>query len=160
MIIDTPSGAHERNVDQLIRQSDIILIPMLPSPLDVRAGTRFITDLLTRRSFKADPRSIGVIANRLPQGSAPLEDDSPALAHALRCLDVPCVAQFHDHPSYTAAAAAGSGVVELPATDAAAEYEHGQWTQLREWLDNQPRRMARPAAASGKAPTSRNALHS
>jgi len=148
VIIDTPSGARERNIDALIKRSDLILVPMLPSPLDVRAGSRFIADLLTHRSFKAKPRPIGVVVNRT-QDNNPLQTK---LMHSLECLDVPCVATFRDNPLYGRAAEDGRGVIELDAPDEQAKQEQQQWQQLMTWIEAQSNgaetrgRMAQQAA--------------
>lgn len=143
VIIDTPSGARERNIDALIKRCDLILVPMLPSPLDVRAGARFIAELLTHRSFRAKPRPIGVVVNRA-QASNPLQ---ARLMHSLECLEVPCVASFTDSPLYGRAAEDGRGIIEVEAVDAAGEREQQQWTQLVQWIESQSDTQAMPKAA-------------
>ncbi|MEM7219698.1 MAG: ParA family protein [Pseudomonadota bacterium] len=145
IIIDTPSGARERNIDQLIKQSDVILVPMLPSPLDVRSGSRFIAELLTHRGFRAQPRAVGVIVNRL-QPNNPIQ---AKLLHSLECLDVPCIATFQDSTLYSRAAEAGAGVVEIDQEGDADRSECDKWFELIEWIETQPRRTARAPVAAG-----------
>ncbi len=157
LVIDTPSGARERDIDTLIKQCDVVLVPMLSSPLDIRSGSRFIAELLTHRGFRANPRAVGVIANRLQDvnGSAASmsPDQSPGakavneqkLLHALECLNVPCVANFADSVLYGRAAEEGKGITELEVTDQASLQEQHRWVELVNWLESQPRRLERVA---------------
>ena len=144
IVIDTPSGARERDIDQLIRRADVIIIPVMPSALDVRAGARFIAELLTLRSYKANPRAIGVVVNRLQDQNA----TQAKLMHSLQCLGVPCVATFHDSALYSRAAEDGAGVVELQVEGTAARREQAQWYLLVDWIENLSRLQSRPPRAA------------
>ena len=149
IVIDTPSGARERDIDALIKHCDVILVPMLPSPLDIRSGSRFIAELLTNRGYRANPRAIGVVANRLQNNTA----SQQKLMHALECLGVPCVANFADSTLYGRAAEDGAGITELTVNDQASQAETAKWFDLIDWVENQPRRAERiaapPKAAAG-----------
>lgn len=150
IVIDTPSGARERDIDALIKQCDVILIPMLPSPLDIRSGSRFIAELLTHRGYRANPRSIGVVANRMQNDSA----NQQKLMHALECLGVTCVANFADSALYGRAAEDGSGITELNFNDKASHAEVEKWFDLVNWVEQQPRRAERIAAPPKAASSS------
>jgi len=143
IVIDTPSGARERDIDSLIKQCDVILVPMLPSPLDIRSGSRFIAELLTHRNYRANPRTVGVIANRLPHTNDPAAGHEQKLMHALECLEVECVASFSDSPLYGRAAEDGAGITELDVADRDALAEQKLWHQLIDWTEEQPRRAPR-----------------
>ena len=131
-IIDGHSNARGSDLDDLLRHTDVILVPMLPSAIDIRAGGRFIADLLTHRLYRAAPRPVGVIANRI-QPNTPTHEK---LMHFLGCLDVPVVAQFRDSPVYTDAVETGQGVVDMLDVRAARK-ETTQWKQLVSWIDEQ-----------------------
>ncbi len=154
VIIDGHSNARGRDLDSLIKQTDVILVPVLPSAIDIRAGGRFIAELLTHRLYRAAPRPVGVIANRIQ----PNTDSYEKLMQFLGCLDVPAVAQFRDSPVYTDAAETGQGVVDMKDCRAARK-ETAQWKQLMHWIDEQtvtqPMTAAsirmRPRAAQRKA---------
>lgn len=155
VIIDGHSNARGKDLDTLLRQTDVILVPMLPSAIDIRAGGRFIADLLTHRLYRAAPRPVGVIANRIQ----PNTETHEKLMHFLGCLDVPVVGQFRDSPVYTDAAETGMGVVDMLDVRAARK-ETTQWKQLLNWVDEHAppksavarvRVMKKPRAA-GRAP--------
>lgn len=134
VIIDGHSNARDRDLETLLKQSDVILVPLLPSAIDIRAGGRFITNLLTHRAFRSAPRPVGVIANRVQPGT----EMHTKLQHFLGCLDVPSVATFCDSPVYTTAVEEGKGVVDM-AENPTARKETPAWRALTEWIDSQPR---------------------
>jgi chromosome partitioning protein len=141
VIVDGHSNARGRDLESLLRESDIILVPMLPSSIDIRAGGSFITQLLTHRLYRAAPRPVGVIANRIQ----PNTETHDKLMHFLGCLDVPVVAQFRDSPVYTDAAEAGRGVVDMRDVRAARK-EAMAWKQLVQWIDQQA--LVQPGSAA------------
>ncbi len=130
VIIDGHSNTRGRDLESLLRQTDLILVPMLPSSIDIRAGGQFITDLLTHRIYRASPRPVGVIANRIQ----PNTETHEKLMNFLGCLDVPVVAQFRDSPVYTDAAELGQGVVDMKDCRAARK-ETAAWKQLVNWIE-------------------------
>lgn len=138
IIIDGHSNARDRDLESLLKQADVVLIPLLPSSIDIRAGSRFITNLLTHRVLRNDPRPVGVIANRV-QPNTPTHEK---LTHFLGCLDVPAVATFRDSPVYTEGADLGQGVVDMKESRAARK-ETPAWHQLIRWLDSQEQPTAR-----------------
>ncbi|MEM7079050.1 MAG: ParA family protein [Pseudomonadota bacterium] len=142
VIIDGNSNARGRDLETLLKESDIILIPMLPSAIDMRAGGQFISELLTHRIYRAAPRPVGVIANRIQPNTGTHEK----LMHFLSCLDVPVVAQFRDSPVYTDAAELGQGVVDMKDCRAARK-ETAQWKTLVGWLDEQAQQIQPRGAA-------------
>jgi chromosome partitioning protein len=134
VIIDGHSNVRDRDLETLLKQSDVILVPLLPSAIDIRAGGRFITNLLTHRAFRNAPRPVGVIANRVQPGT----EMHTKLQHFLGCLDIPSVATFRDSPVYTEAVEAGMGVIDMNECRAARK-ETTAWRNLLNWIDEQPR---------------------
>ncbi|MBM4202733.1 MAG: ParA family protein [Gammaproteobacteria bacterium] len=131
VIVDAHSNSRDRDLENLLKQSDIVLVPILASPIDIRAGGRFIAELLTHRAFRAAPRPIGVISNRVQ----PRSETAHKLAHFLECLDVPNVATFRDTPAYHEAMERGRGIVELH-DYRGARREYAEWRQLLEWIES------------------------
>jgi chromosome partitioning protein len=134
VIVDGHSNARDRDLEMLLKQTDVVLVPMQPSSIDIQAGGRFITELVTHRTFRASPRPIGVIANRVQ----PNTETHTKLQHFLNCLDVPTVATFRDSPIYMEAAEVGKGVVDM-VDSRAARKETPAWWDLMRWIDEQPK---------------------
>ena len=130
IIIDTPSAVSDRDLDTLLPGIDAILVPLLPSSIDIRAGARFITQLLSHRSYRARPSPIGVIANRVRHNTT----THAKLMQFLECLDVPTIATFRDSAIYTRLAEEGTGIFD-DVSDSNAEREAHQWSKLLHWID-------------------------
>ena len=146
-IIDTARGpGMDAAFNELIKLSDVILVPMLSSALDIRAGERFITDLMTNRLFRAKPRPLGIICNRVSGDTACYQK----LVHFLRCLDLPIIAQFRESPVYARAVEEGLGIMEMT-NNRAARKEYSAWHKLMEWIDHAPSATTSPLPlAAGK----------
>ena len=135
--------------EALLRLSDVIVVPMLSSAWDIQAGEHFITQLMTQRVWRAAPRPIAVVSNRISGNLA----GQQKLQHFLSCLDVPAVSQFRESPVYPEAGDSGQGIVEMK-RNRAARKEFKAWHTLTGWIDQatllatSKRPSARPLAAS------------
>jgi chromosome partitioning protein len=158
-IIDGHSNARDRDLELLLKQTDVILVPLQPSSIDIQAGSRFITELVTHRAYRAAPRPLGVIANRVQ----PNTQTHAKLQHFLACLEVPTVATFRDSPVYMEAAEQGKGVVDM-LDSRAARKETPAWWELMRWIEDQPKTgdttsrglRGRPRAAARREPQDRS----
>ena len=131
IIIDSPSVFTDAQLTELLKNTDAILIPVLPSSIDIRVGARFIADLLTHRTYRARPIPVGVIANRVKLNSS----SHAKLKHFLECLDVPAIATLRDSYIYTRMAEDGTGIFDT--NDEGSDQEAAQWRALIGWLDEQ-----------------------
>ena len=147
IVVDGHAGGDEPGFQWLVRQADVILVPILPSTIDIRVGGRFITQLLTNPRFRARPRPLGVLANRVQ----PNADTHTRLKHFLGCLDHPVVATFRDSPVYSEAIGGGQGVVDM-IDSRAARKETPAWRQVAAWIDAQTLPARRPARHAHRAP--------
>lgn len=132
VIVDGASNTRDRDLEDLMRQVDVVLIPILPSAIDMHVGERFITELLTHRAYRSAPRPVAVIANRVQ----PNTETHQKLDHFLSCLNIPWIATFRDSPIYTEAAESGQGVVDMRDCRAARK-ETANWWKLADWVDAQ-----------------------
>ena len=65
VVMDTPAGIDSDRLNSLLQKANTILIPILPSPLDIRAAGQLIHDIMQQYdSLPLKPR-IGIIANRV-----------------------------------------------------------------------------------------------
>lgn len=162
IVIDTPSAVGDRELDDLLRGVDAIVVPLLPSSIDIRAGARFISQLLSHRLYRTRPVPVAVVANRVQQNTP----THSKLIHFLEGLDVPAIATFRDSAIYTGLADDGCGIFDLEA-DASVARELDQWHKLLSWIDQvcrpQPTKkttMRRgPLAASAHPRPERATLH-
>lgn len=144
VVIDTPAGVRGFELGELIRQCEVIVIPILPSDADIHAGAGFIADLLLDARIRSAGTRVVVVANRVKANTRIYT----SLQRFLSRLDFPFVAQFSDSQIYVQAAQQGLGICEIR-PDALVQREVSQWHLLLESLElsADPRDTARSPAA-------------
>lgn len=89
-----------------MRECDIIIIPVTPSPIDIRATTLFIKDLLLCPVFRTSPKRVAVVANRARKNTLVYSK----LELFLRSLKIPFITTFRDTQFYVRASEYGLGL--------------------------------------------------
>ncbi len=145
LIVDAGTLRDDRRLHWLLRNADAILVPILPSPIDVRVGGRFITQVLTHPHFRAAPRPLGVLANRVQ----PHTDNQARLEHLLGCLGHSVIATVRDKSVYGEAIGSGQGVADMIGSRAARD-EMPAWRKVTGWIDALPAAAHRPAAVQAR----------
>lgn len=125
VVIDTPAGVRGFELGELLRQCDVIVIPVLPSDADIHAGAGFIADLLLDARIRSSGTRVFVAANRVKTNTRIYA----SLQRFLNRLDFPLAAQFSDSQTYVQAAQQGLGICEMR-QDALVQRELVQWRRL------------------------------
>jgi chromosome partitioning protein len=129
LVIDAPAGTSGLQLVDFVRQADVVLMPVLPSPIDIHAAARFIQDLLLTAKLRQSGAKLGVIANRVRENTLVFKD----LEKFLNTLNLPLVATLRDSQNYIRAAEQGLAIHELEARRAKQDEE--RWSALVTWLD-------------------------
>ena len=129
VVIDTPAGLSGASLNDLLERADVILIPVLPSPIDIRASADFVGKVFLSRVYRSSSKSLGVIANRVLIESAIYHE----LERFLLNLSIPFVSTFTEHRHYLQAAEKGVGINELSAQCD----ELAAWRNLVRWIEQQ-----------------------
>ena len=129
VVIDTPAALSGQDMPELVRGADAILVPVLPSDIDIHACSKCISDLLLVAKVRRSEKRIGVIANRTRRGTLILG----TLLRFLGTINVPIVATLRDSQNYLRAAELGQGLHEMKSYVVREELE--TWRSLIEWLD-------------------------
>ena len=130
LIIDPPARAHGAELTQLVRHAETIVVPVLPSPIDINAAAKFIQELLEVGKVERREVKVAVVANRVRENLLVFEE----LEKFLDGLKVPFIATFRDAQNYIRAYSRGLGIHELPPY--LAEQDWKQWKPLVEWLES------------------------
>jgi chromosome partitioning protein len=130
IIEDTPAGLEPTRIGDLMRRSSVVLVPVLPSFIDMRAAAVFLTALVKIHEQRQLRAPIAVIANRVRKNTLMFKKLMKFLDEA----HVPLVATFHDMQVYVHATDMGQGVLELGGR---AAREAGQWSILVRWIEQQ-----------------------
>jgi chromosome partitioning protein len=128
VIRDTPAGYSGIELEDRVHESDVILIPVLPSVIDMHSTANFIRDLLLIGKARARGKKIGIIANRTRIRTRSLIK----LERFLRNLDIPVIGQIRDTQHYVHAAEQGVGVCEL--AEPAAQQDAAPWAHIFDWI--------------------------
>jgi chromosome partitioning protein len=137
-IIDAPARVHGPELTEMVRHAETIIVPVLPSTIDIQAASKFLEDLKTVGRVERREVRIAVVANRVRDNTLIAEE----LDEYLDNLKTPYVARLREAQNYIRAYTRGLGVFELPEYLAWPDWE--QWEPLLEWLGS---RRSRPAAA-------------
>lgn len=139
VIIDTPAALSRRDISELTRDADCMLVPVLPSTFDVQVTTQFIANLLLLTDFDVP---LAVIANRTRRNTKSLA----MLMRILDRLETPTIAVLRDSQEYVHAAAQGMGIYEMP--HHRVRQDIAQMDLIIDWLDRQLLKTSRPEPRS------------
>jgi chromosome partitioning protein len=128
LIIDAPAGVHGRELTHLVRHAHHIVIPVLPSPIDIRAATHFIEELLLICKAMSSNATMAVVANRAREQTIIYRD----LERFLNALEIPFIATLRETQNYIRAAKQGLGIFELPFAQVADDLV--EWQPILAWL--------------------------
>ena len=128
VIVDAPAGTNGADLIEILKNVHAIIIPVLPSSIDMHATARFIQDLLLIGKVRARNIPVGIVANRVPRQTT----NYKKLLAFLSALNIPFVVKFNDNQHYLNAAEKGLGLLELQGGN---EYELDQWQKLGLWLE-------------------------
>jgi chromosome partitioning protein len=127
VVIDSPSGLDVAQFKQALNECDAILIPVLPSSIDIHAVAHFIADVLLLGKIRREEGRIAVVANRARKNTLVYQ----RLEQFLNSLGIPFVATLRDTQQYIKASEAGKGIFEMPRVDAK---DVASWQPLLAWL--------------------------
>ncbi len=128
-LIDSPAGTDIAELVTLFQQNDSVLIPVLPSPIDIHATAHFIKALLTTGRVRKKMIRLAVVANRVRKNTLMYH----SLERFLFSLNIPFIASLRDTQFYAKAFDLGIGVEEISTWRNRVDKE--QWAPVYRWLD-------------------------
>jgi chromosome partitioning protein len=132
LIVDTPAAIDSLRLQDAVRGAHAVLIPVLPSDIDIHAASHCIADLLLSGRIENRHERVAVIANRVKKQTRMFE----TLRRFLHTLEIPFVATLRDTQNYVYATERGMGVHELK--DRNVKQEVHEWEPLIAWLESRP----------------------
>ena len=143
LIVDSPASLTHDDLRELTRDSASILVPVLPSSMDIDAASRCIADLLLVAKVNRNERKLAVIANRTRKNTRSFQK----LMRFLDSLGIPIVAVLRDSQNFVHAAENGVGVHEMQPSRVRREVE--QIDKIVSWLDGWQERRKRALQITG-----------
>lgn len=130
LVMDAPAGVHGKLLKHYVKRAQSLIIPVLPSPMDIRATAKFIEELLLVGRVSREKTRIAVVANRVREHTLIYQSLERFLEH----LEIPFLTSLRDSQNYIRAAEQGLGIFEMPHYQVAPDLE--QWQPILEWLDS------------------------
>jgi len=128
VIIDAPARSHGVELTDLVKHAETIVVPVLPSTIDMQATTRFLDELKAVGKIERKQAKIGMVANRARDNTLIFDDLDEYLTKAR----VPYIAALREAQNYVRAYTRGLGIFELPEYLAWPDWD--EWAPLTAWL--------------------------
>ncbi len=137
LVLDTPAGIHGKKMANIVRAAHTMIIPVLPSPMDMRAAERFLSDLINLRKKTINKKiKIATVANRVREhtlAAAKLEGYLEKL-QLPNGRKIPFMTLLRASQNYIHAAEKGMTIFELAPSRTYTDRE--QWQPLLKWLSS------------------------
>jgi len=140
IIEDAPARSHGKELTELVKHADTIIVPVLPSSIDMQASTKFLAELAKVGKVQRKQVRVAVVANRVRENTLIWDE----LDEYLDGLRLPYVAAFREAQNYIRAYQRGLGIYELP--EYLAWPDQAEWEPLVDWLKSRSAKPARAAA--------------
>jgi chromosome partitioning protein len=128
MIMDAPAGVHGKAINKMLLRVDTLILPVLPSPIDMRACSRFLSELLTSGRVSKNQTRIGIVANRAKEQTLIYHDLETYLGH----LKIPFITHLRESQNYIRSAERGLAIFELAPSQVYKDVV--LWDPLFSWL--------------------------
>ena len=129
VIYDVPAAVYGSKLDTYIKKADMIVVPVMPSPIDMKAAGDFLVSLRSMGPVIRNKIKVGLVANRArAHTNIFLELDS----YLVKEKGLKYVTAFRDNTNYIKSARTGLGVFEMGESTTAQDRE--EWKPLIRWL--------------------------
>lgn len=129
LIMDAPAGTHGKVINSLLRRVDSLIIPLLPSPIDIRACKRFLEELMNSGRVSRKQTRIAIVVNRARENTLIYKQLDEYLGH----LEIPVLTHLRESQNYIRSAERGLGLFELAPSMVWQDVE--LWDPVFEWIN-------------------------
>jgi chromosome partitioning protein len=128
VIIDTGAGVRASDIAAYIDEVDAIVVPVLPSTIDLEATEPFLAELARVPRIKRGKVPVGLVANR----TKPWTNATQLALDSMRALPFPLVATLRDSQAYVLMTGLGKSLFDYHSENIRAHQE--DWEKLLRWL--------------------------
>jgi len=130
-IYDTPAAVHGKEINAYLRRAQSIIIPIMPSPIDMRAAIPFIQAVLANGRIARKESRVALVASRCR--------DNTNVYHQLdsflrKVRKAPFISVLRESQNYIRAADRGLGIFELAPYLVRRDLD--QWSPIIKWLES------------------------
>ena len=128
VIVDAPAGIRVGELAELIEDVHALIIPVLPSRIDMEASEVFMADVAELPRVKRGKVAVGLVANRLK----PWTTAAQQAIEEIKRLPFPLVAQLRDTQGYVLMAGLGKSIFDYHSEVIRSHQE--DWEKLIRWV--------------------------
>lgn len=128
VVIDGPAGAMARDLEDFLEMADAVIVPILPSVIDLEASVDFLNSIAAHPRVKKGKLPVGLVGNRLK----PWTTGSQQVVEQLRAWPYPLVAELRDTQAYALLVGLGKSLWDYHSEQVRSHQD--DWAPLLKWL--------------------------
>jgi chromosome partitioning protein len=125
VVLDTPAGLQGKDLVDVMRHADMVLVPLQPSLFDIQATHAFVQELATLK--RASHVRIGLVGMRVREVTLAADQLKAFLGH----LGLPVLGMLRDTQNYVQLAARGLTLWDVAPSKV--ERDVPQWNGVLQW---------------------------
>jgi len=128
VVIDSAAGIRSGEVGEFLDHVDAVIVPILPSAIDLEAAEPFLAELADLPRIKRGKVPVALVANRLK----PWTNASQQAVDAIKRFPFPIVAELRDTQGYVLASELGKSIFDY--NSEVVRSHQDDWSKLLRWL--------------------------
>jgi chromosome partitioning protein len=128
LVVDSPAGLHGEKLAHVLKQVARVIVPVVPSALDLAATRAFLDELLEEKAVRKGRAFVAIVGMRVDARTRAAE----RLDEFLAPIDLPVLTHLRDTQNYVSAAFEGRTIFDMAPSSVAQDLP--QWQPILSWL--------------------------